>query len=308
MMVVARQLECEGARGRVCWRGKTVRFAILAGVGFEAIVPEEAKWRRIKTAYGEVPLASFEHGLETTAVLLRHGSDHYVPSHRVNYQANAAALCELDVEHVLATTAVASLNPLVAPGQLVVLSQFLDFTRSGPLTLFDEESHGRHVDMREPYCLELQRDLVEAGVQLGLDIHGGGTYLCVKGPRFATAAEMALYQQWGADVLGMSNAPEATLAREAGICYAAVAVVTNWADTRFPASLPFLEARQIIIDEHKDSVTELFWATMARHQTGRCCWCAGVGDLSEEAPGCNRRTPSIQSSKRRWDRTRRTST
>jgi 5'-methylthioadenosine phosphorylase len=285
-----------------------MRFAIVAGVGFEAIVPEEAEWRRVKTGYGEVPLAFFQHDCETITVLPRHGLDHYVPSHLVNYQANAAALCELDVEHVLATTAVASLNRLVAPGQILVLSQFLDFTRSAPATLYDEQSHGRHVDMREPYCLELQRDLVDAGVQLGLDIHGGGTYLCVEGPRFCTAAEMALYQQWGADVLGMSNAPEATLAREAGICYAAVAVVTNWADTRFPASLPFLEARQIIIDEHKDAVTELFWATMERHQGGRCCWCGSVRDISEEAPGCSRRNPFMQSSKRRWHKTRRTST
>jgi 5'-methylthioadenosine phosphorylase len=285
-----------------------MRFAIVAGAGFEEITLQQAQRRRVTTAYGEVALALFEREGETIAVLPRHGYDHYVPAHRVNYRANAAALWELGVEHVLATTAVASLNPIIGPGQLVILSQFIDFTRSGPVSLFDDGSDGTHVDMREPYCLELQRDLLDASAELGLDVHGGGVYLCVDGPRFATAAEMALYQQWKADVIGMSNAPEATLAREAGICYAAVAVVTNWADTPYPTSVPFLEARGMIIDEHKSSVTELFWATMARHQTERCRCCVAVSGVSQETAGGGRCTPLTQSSKRRWHRMRRTST
>jgi 5'-methylthioadenosine phosphorylase len=116
------------------------------------------------------------------------------------------------------------------PGALAIVTQFLDFTRGRESTFFDGQGgEVTHVDMTDPYCPHLRGELEQAANAIGEQIRSGFTYVCAQGPRFETAAEILMFRQLGGDVVGMTNVPEATLAREAGICYAAVAVVTNWA-------------------------------------------------------------------------------
>lgn len=180
------------------------------------------------TPFGQASLSVGECGGRRVAFLARHGLDHSIPPHLVNYRANIWALKELNVNRVLATAAVGSLREDFRPGDFVVLDQFIDFTRKRPYTFF-EEGAVRHVDMTQPYCMALSSLLAQVATELGLSCHTGGTYICTEGPRFETPAEIRAFSSWGADVVGMTNVPEVVLSREVGQCYAAVAVVTNMA-------------------------------------------------------------------------------
>lgn len=150
-----------------------------------------------------------------------------IPPHRINYRANIAALKKLGVTAIFASTAVGSLRREWAPGTLVLLNDFLDFTVSRCKTFFDERAV--HIDVTEPYCPRLRSLLLMTGNDLNLALHDGGTYACAEGPRFETPSEIRAYAQWGADVVGMTGVPEVVLAREANISYAGVSVVTNFA-------------------------------------------------------------------------------
>jgi 5'-methylthioadenosine phosphorylase len=148
-----------------------------------------------------------------------------VPPHRINYRANIAALKQLGVTGIVASTAVGSLRAGWPSGTLVLLDQFIDCTTQRAKTFFDERAV--HIDVTQPYCPRLRALLLQTAAQLNLALHDGGTYLCTDGPRFETPAEIRVYAQWGADVVGMTGVPEVTLAREAGIAYAGVSIVTN---------------------------------------------------------------------------------
>ncbi|MFO7941464.1 MAG: S-methyl-5'-thioadenosine phosphorylase [Bacillota bacterium] len=183
------------------------------------------------TSYGEAQLRKGELTSSATcleiAFLARHGRDHSVPPHRVNYRANVAALKEFGVQMVVATGAVGSLREDLPPGRLVLLDQFLDFTRSRVSTFFDEVGEVRHTDMTEPYDEGVRAHLLRAADKAEVHLRPRGTYVCTEGPRFETAAEVAMYGQLGGDVVGMTNVPEVVLARELDLAYAAVALVTN---------------------------------------------------------------------------------
>lgn len=163
---------------------------------------------------------------KTVVFLARHGVGHKLVPHKINYRANIAALKELGVTAVLATTAVGSLRPDWGPGTLVVLDDLIDFclTRTGK-TFFDDEPV--HTDMTRPYAEPMRQALLAAAQATGIAVQPRGTYLCADGPRYETAAEVRLFASWGADVVGMTGVPEATLAREAGLAYAGVSLVTN---------------------------------------------------------------------------------
>jgi 5'-methylthioadenosine phosphorylase len=153
-----------------------------------------------------------------------------VPPHRVNYRANISALRELGIANILASAAVGSMSDALPPGALAIVSQFLDFTRGRASTFYDGQgSEVVHVGMTDPYCPHLRGELEAAAQVVGEQVRAGFTYVCAEGPRFETPAEIRMFRQLGGDIVGMTNVPEVTLAREAGICYAAVAVVTNWA-------------------------------------------------------------------------------
>jgi 5'-methylthioadenosine phosphorylase len=207
-------------------------IAIIGGSGVYSLSMFERPTRvRIKTPYGTPPeMVVGRLGGRRVAFIPRHGRGHSIPPHLVNYRANLWALHRLGVTRILATTASGTMNPKIRPGDLVILTQFLDFTKSRSLTFYEGGKRGVvHVDMTEPYCPELRRALSDAARALGIKLHRKATYACMEGPRFETSAEIKALRRLGCDVVGMTNVPECVLARELQICYAAVGITTNYA-------------------------------------------------------------------------------
>ena len=160
-------------------------------------------------------------------VLSRHGKGHTIGPSNVNYRANIMALKEQGCTHIIATTACGSLREEIKPGHLVFCDQFIDRTTKRDSTFYDA---GKvcHIPIAEPFCKKLRSLLAESASELNLDFHKKGTVITIEGPRFSTKAESHMFRQWGADVINMSTVPEVVLAREAGICYAVVAMSTDY--------------------------------------------------------------------------------
>ncbi len=202
---------------------------IIVGTGLGSLVDGE-RLETVPTAYGEALIGRQERGGRMVFILPRHGPGHRLPPHRINYRANIRALQQLGCDTILATNAVGSLRPKIGVGSLVLPDQFIDLTRQRPLTFFDgEDGQVVHTDVTAPYCPTLRQALREHLEAAGLASCDGGTYLCTEGPRFETPAEICMFAQWGADLVGMTGVPEVVLAREAGLCYASLCVVTNLA-------------------------------------------------------------------------------
>ena len=248
-----------------------MEFGIIGGTGFYALAAEASAERvEVTTPYGAVQVDRVSIGKVDVAFVPRHGREHTVPPHRVNYRGNVAALGQLGVKSILASAAVGSMREEMPPGSLVLLAQFLDFTKGRPSTFFDgQDGKVTHVDMTEPYCPHLRRELRAAAAALGDHLHSGATYVCAEGPRFETAAEIQMFSRLGADLVGMTNVPEAALAREAGICYAAVAVVTNWAAGVSREPLRHEEVSDFM-DEQVPRVRALFEQAVRMHEETDC--------------------------------------
>lgn len=161
------------------------------------------------------------------AFLPRHGKNHTIRPTDVNYRANIFALKKLGVEHILASSTVGSLREEYEPGHLVLIDQFIDRTTRREQSFYTE---GKvcHISVAEPMCPELRKNLSDVTKEIGVKAHGKGTYVCIEGPRFSTKAESRMFRSWGADVVGMTLVPECVLAREAEICYASMAMVTDY--------------------------------------------------------------------------------
>lgn len=207
------------------------RAAVIGGSGvYRLELLADARERRVDTPYGTVTLQVGRVGDLEVAFLARHGSGHALPPHRVPYRANVWALAAWGARWVVATHAVGSLRPELAPGHLVVVDQFIDQTRQRASTFFEGGPEGVvHVDLTSPYCPELRAAAATAAESVGWVVHRGGVYVCTEGPRFETPAEIRAFAAWGGDVVGMTGVPEVVLAREAGLCYASLALVTNYA-------------------------------------------------------------------------------
>ena len=164
---------------------------------------------------------------QTLAFLPRHGRGHVVPPHLINYRANLDVFKRIGVTDVISLSAVGSLREDLPPGTFVLVDQFVDRTRSRVSTFFGEGLVA-HVGMAHPVCGRIGAALEQAAAASGTPLRRGGTYLVIDGPQFSTFAESTIYRQWGCDVIGMTNLPEAKLAREAELCYATVAMVTDW--------------------------------------------------------------------------------
>jgi len=160
------------------------------------------------------------------AFLPRHGRGHVVPPHLINYRANLDVLKRLGVTDVVSLSAVGSLREDLPPGTFVLVDQFVDRTRR--VASFFGEGLVAHVGMAEPVCARVGDALEQAAADAGAPARRGGTYIVIDGPQFSTRGESLMYRQWGCDVIGMTNMPEARLAREAELCYATVAMVTDW--------------------------------------------------------------------------------
>ena len=182
--------------------------------------------------------------------MARHGAGHSVPPHKISYRANIAGLKQLGCEAALATTAVGSLRADLKPGTICVLNQLIDFTlsRTGK-TFFDGDGMPVvHTDVTEPYSGIVRSAILDAAKALNLAVTDGGTYLCLDGPRYETAEEVRLFASWGADVVGMTGIPEATLAREAGLHYAGISLITNLGAGISPAPLDHAEVEEAMAE------------------------------------------------------------
>ncbi|MBH0190893.1 MAG: S-methyl-5'-thioadenosine phosphorylase [Nitrospira sp.] len=161
------------------------------------------------------------------AFLSRHGRGHRLNPGEINYRANIYALKSLGVSRVISVSAVGSMKESIKPGDVVCPDQFIDLTKRRASTFF-ESGMVAHVAFGEPVCAGLVETLASSGQRLGATLHRGGAYLCIEGPQFSTKGESKLYRQWGVDVIGMTNMPEAKLAREAELCYATMALATDY--------------------------------------------------------------------------------
>jgi len=162
-------------------------------------------------------------------ILARHGRKHEIPPTHVNNRANIHALKELGCTHLIVTTAVGSLRQEIGRGDFVVLSDFIDFTRLRKVTFFDDFKDGpKHTSLADPFSELLRGKIIDSCKELEIKFHEKGTVVTIEGPRFSTRAESNMFRLWGADVINMSVAPEAILAREAGLEYAAIAMSTDY--------------------------------------------------------------------------------
>jgi 5'-methylthioadenosine phosphorylase len=208
-----------------------VRIAVIGGSGLYAM-PDltETETRDIATPFGP-PSDAITIGTlagRRVAFLPRHGVGHRYPPSLVPSRANMYALKSLGVRTVVAVSAVGSLKEEIAPLHLVVPDQIVDRTTSRVRTFFDQTGLVGHVSMADPFCESLRTLLIAAAREAGATVHAGGTYICIEGPRFSTKAESRLYRQWGMDIIGMTAMPEAQLAREAELCYAVLALSTDY--------------------------------------------------------------------------------
>ncbi len=161
------------------------------------------------------------------AFLARHGKGHRIMPSEINYRANVYAMKVLGVQWLLSISAVGSMKEEIEPGHMVVPHQFIDWTRKRASTFFGDGLVA-HVSMADPVCPVLAKILAEEARRAGATVHEGGVYLCMEGPQFSTRAESLLYRSWDISVIGMTNMPEAKLAREAEICYATLAMATDY--------------------------------------------------------------------------------
>jgi 5'-methylthioadenosine phosphorylase len=165
---------------------------------------------------------------DTRMVFLpRHGKGHKVTPSEINYRANIYGMKKLGVQRLISVSAVGSMREDIKPGDMVIVDQFFDRTHKRVSSFFGNGAVG-HVEFAEPVCSNLAETLYDASVKAGATVHKGGTYICIEGPQFSTKAESKIYRQWGVDVIGMTNIPESKLAREAEICYATVALSTDY--------------------------------------------------------------------------------
>ncbi|MDR0709128.1 MAG: S-methyl-5'-thioadenosine phosphorylase [Spirochaetaceae bacterium] len=223
---------------------------------------------RLSTPYGEPssPLKRGTIGGAEVVLLARHGREHTIPPTQVNYRANIAALKAAGCTHIIATTAVGSLREEIGRGDLIVVDQFIDFTKQRKMTFHESfEPHNPvHTAMADPYDGHLRQLLVNECKNLGCRFHERGTVITIEGPRFSTRAESRMFRAWGADIINMSIATETALANEAGIPYAAVAMSTDydsWKDDEEPVTW---EAIARVFAENAARVTTLLTRVIPR--------------------------------------------
>lgn len=209
------------------------RIGIIGGSGLDN--PDILKQQRdveVSTAWGapSAPLKIGQIAGVDVVLLARHGRAHTVPPSQVNYRANIQALKDVGCSHVLSTTAVGSLRAEIGRGHLVIIDQFIDFTKQRKMSFHESFAphHPVHAPMAEPFDAELRAALIATCQALHYEFHPKGTVVTIEGPRFSTRAESNMFRAWGADIINMSIATEAALANEAGLPYAAVAMSTDY--------------------------------------------------------------------------------
>lgn len=238
-----------------------VKIGIIGGSGLDdPDILKEPEIVEAENKYGKPssPLMAGKIAGVETVILARHGRSHQFSPTQVNNRANIMALKDAGVTHIIATTACGSLRDEIDRGHLVILDQFIDFTRFRRNTFFDSFDDGpQHTAMAHPFDASLRRKLYDEAMQLKLQVHSSGCVVSIEGPRFSTVAESKMFQLWGADVINMSTAPEAMLANEAGIPYSAVAMSTDydcWKEDEAPVTWDEILA---VFQKNADNVKKL---------------------------------------------------
>ena len=229
---------------------------------------------KLSTPWG-APSASVQEGRVGNLRVLflpRHGPGHSIPAHRVNYRANIDALTQLGADTILSVSSVGSLQNELKPGEFVLPTQFVDFTKQRPTTFYDG-GKTYHISMADPFCPELLGHAAAAGRTAEASFHEGKTYVCVEGPRFSTRAESRFFRGF-ADIIGMTLVPEITLARERALCYGLLAMVTDydvWADRP-------VDAHEIVrvMQENVARMQRVLRMLLPRLDGPRTCACAHV--------------------------------
>lgn len=207
------------------------------------------------------------------AFLSRHGRGHRISPSEINYRANIYALKSVGVTRIISVSAVGSMKEAVRPGDVLLPNQFIDLTKRRLSTFFDRGVVA-HVAFADPICRDLSTVLLKAAQGAGATVHQGGTYLCIEGPQFSSRGESLLYRQWGVDVIGMTNLPEAKLAREAELCYATVALPTDydcWHETEESVSV---EAILATLRKNVALAKRILRAALPVSTEPRTCLCA----------------------------------
>ncbi len=207
-----------------------IDIAFIGGSGLYKVPGiKNIRWKKVVSNFGSTSsdICIGEIDKKKIAFLPRHGKKHNISPSKINYRANIEALKKLGVENIISLSAVGSLRKDYIPGDFVLVDQFIDKTYKRENTFFDDDLVV-HLPMANPICDNLKKKLGDVLKKLKIKFHKNGTYICMEGPQFSTLAESQLYRSWGCDVIGMTNMPEAKLSMEAGICYATVAMVTDY--------------------------------------------------------------------------------
>ena len=204
-------------------------IGLIAGTGFYDLPAlKDGESRELDTLYGKAQIRSGEWNGARLIFLTRHGVGHSIPPHLINYRANIKAMKDLGVEQIIAINVVGGIKPMLSPGDLCLIDDFIDFTSGRQHTFSDGSKPGvQHVDLTRPYDAKIQSALRQSAKESGILLHENGVYAGFNGPRFETPSEIRLAALAGATVVGMTGCPEVSLARELGIAYASIALVVN---------------------------------------------------------------------------------
>jgi 5'-methylthioadenosine phosphorylase len=208
---------------------KTAEIGVIGGSGFYGFAESDVEEIELSTPFG-VPsdkIAVFSVAGKTIAFVPRHGKQHSIPPHKINYRANLWAMRELGVNRIISASAVGSLKRDIAPGDFVINDQFVDLTKGRPDTFY-EDAPVTHVSTARPYCPQLRSIAIDATEICGVTAHGTGTVVTIQGPRFSTSAESRWFSSNGWDIIGMTQCPEVALARELALCYCGISLVTDY--------------------------------------------------------------------------------
>lgn len=252
-------------------------LAIIGGSGMDQLPGLMLDQQQaVQTPYSAEPVVvqsgNLEGASQSVAFLPRHGSDHAVPPHRINYRANIFALHKLGVSGVLAVNAVGGLSPEMGPGVIAIPDQIIDYTWGREHTFFDGSNSGlespdqfsatvAHIDFTEPYDSGLRQLLIDAAAGQGIAVRTQGTYAATQGPRLETPAEVRRLLRDGGDLVGMTGMPEAALAREVGLPYACIALSVNWAAGISDDVITMDSIRQVL-DQGMGSVRQILLAAI----------------------------------------------
>ncbi len=250
-----------------------LKIGLIGGSGLEnPDILKEAREVEVTTPYGKPssPLKIGKISGVEVVLLSRHGRTHSIMPTNVNNQANIWALKEQGCTHILASTACGSLREEIKPGELVFINQFIDRTTKRAQTFY-EEGKVCHIPMAEPFCSKLRLLLDQSAHELSLPSHKEGTMITIEGPRFSTKAESKMFRSWDADVINMSTVPEVVLAREAGICYAAVAMSTDYDCWREAEEAVNISAVLAVFKQNAENVVKLFLHTIPKIKEWECC-------------------------------------